>query len=1081
MALQKQNISIPFNKGIDTKTDDKQVVPGKLLTLENGVFQSLGRIKKRNGYVAFNQSIEGSASILIAGGPVTYTAALATFILFNGAAVRITVGGTIPNSANPTLNINSTGAIILADQSGINLGAGAFSVPGAHYTVTYSSSLNKWIVSPPLPATISQATALANFKNELTLFTDTEMFSFSESTEKWSDKGRVSSLSLTSTSIIRNTYQQTVCDAAFHPSGVEVFTWEDSRGAARYSVVDSITGENILADQLIEAGAEKPKPFALGNYLVILFYNSSSHHLRLLPISVVTPSTSLTIIDVALNVNISNPNYDACLSSSRLYFAYNTSTGGGSITLKYINTFLSASAPRTVAGEVASSCIALTVDLTSTQIWTAYHDGTDVKYFIYDQFLSPTPILAPTIIEANANTINNITLLASIGAGHIYYTQNAAATYNNFIISAHLTNLGVVSGLGVLLRSVGIAAKPFIFNGTIYLTVAFSSILQPTYFVINTSDSSIVAKFSPNVGGGLLAKNIVPEVSQVANGQYLIPALQKDLLTTISGAVYTQTGVNAVIIDFLATGALDKVQLAENLHITGGILYVYDGISVVEHSYHVFPEGVTIGTATGSGSILAGTYQYSVVYEWTDAQGQIQYSAPSVPITQVTTTSSSTNTLTIPTLRLTAKQAPRGAVVIGVYRTEDSGTIFYKVSSITSPLLNDPTVDTVIFTDTMSDTTLVGNQLLYTTGGILENISAPAATFVTTYKDRVILLPSENRNQWWYSKQSPQGVPVEFSDALVNNVDQAGGKLIAAARLDSVLVLMKQTLLYYVTGTGPDSTGAQNDFSDPQPIACDGGCIDKNSVVLTPAGLMYKSQKGIYLLNRQLSVSYIGADVEAFNSFSISSANLLENTQQVRFCLDNGTALVYDYYVKEWSIFTNLDAVDSVLFQGQFTYVRPTGRVLQETPGVFRDDGEFIKLRLVTSWLSLAALQAFQRVYKLLLIGEYISPHNLKVQVAYDFNPFATQESVVLAGALLQSLPYGSDATYGESSPYGGNFPLYQFRVNLSRQKCEAIQFIIEDTQLGDKYGENLALSAFALEVGVKKGLDKIGAKNSVG
>ena len=60
MPLQKQIVPYNFTKGIDTKTDEYQV-SGKLLTLENGVFQTTGAVRKRNGYAKIG--LNGSPSI----------------------------------------------------------------------------------------------------------------------------------------------------------------------------------------------------------------------------------------------------------------------------------------------------------------------------------------------------------------------------------------------------------------------------------------------------------------------------------------------------------------------------------------------------------------------------------------------------------------------------------------------------------------------------------------------------------------------------------------------------------------------------------------------------------------------------------------------------------------------------------------------------------------------------------------------------------------------------------------------------------------------------------------------------------
>lgn len=1059
MALQKQVVSVPFAHGIDSKSDPKQVVQGKLLTLENGIFTSPMRIMKRNGYEAFSQLIEGGSSA-------------------------------------------------------ISLGSG-----------------------------------LANFKNELLLLTGNEAYSFSDSTTRWSDKQTITNVGLTAQQVVRNTFIQTTPDVATHPSGLQVVTYEDNRGGSRYCVIDSNTGEQIVTDRLLSSTAIKPKPMVVGNFILILYVDTSSDALIGVAIPIVSPSLPVAPRSYALGLSVAHPNYDAAIYNGFIYVAFNSSASG--IGTFNINQFLSPSAATFEGGESASSCIAIALDQSNGQVWVAYHDGTDVKYFVQSAVFAP--ILAPTIISANANTILNIALSVANTIGEVFYTQVATdIPSNNFILEAMLTNTGVVTANQVFIRSVSIAGKPFTYAGFTYITTSFDTVLQPTYFILRTIDAAVMAKFTQSNGGGTPTKNIIPEASFITPGIYYLGALQKDLLTTISGAIYTQTGVNMITLDFV-DAKTSKVELGANLHLTGGILNMYDGQSIVEHGFNYFPENITYTQTSTGGGLNGGIFEYFVVYSWMDAQGQVNYSAPSIgfqvtvnqgtllnftstfssgattisvsstaglfvgqylqdittpanilPDTFITaigmgtitlsqptqgasaspdtlaTGSTNTVTLVIPTLRLTQKKPPiRTPISIQVYRTEDSQTVAYLVSSITMPLLNDVTIDTVTFNDNLADSQIIGNPILYTTGGVIENIAAPAFSWVTTYQDRIIGLPSENPNQWWYSKQNIPGAPVEFTDSFVNNVDQAGGDLVSALKLDSELIFWKQTLLYYITGVGPDSTGNQNDFSAPQLIASDVGCSDKASVVLTPAGVLFKSLKGIYLLGRKLDLQYVGAAVEAYNQFDVISANLIENTQQVRFCLSNGQALVYDYYVNEWSVFTNHPAVDSVIFQGLFTYLTATGLVLQETPGKYTDNGEFIKLKLVTGWLSFVGLQGYQRVYKLLYLGDYFNPHNVAVYAAYDFNPFTVQQNVVKAGDILGTGTYGSDATYGESSPYGGPPQTYQFRVDLNRQKCQAVQITIEDNQLYSSFGENLALSAFGFEVGTKGTLNKIVAQGS--
>src|SRR5205823_3851283 len=154
----------------------------------------------------------------------------------------------------------------------------------------------------------------------------------------------------------------------------------------------------------------------------------------------------------------------------------------------------------------------------------------------------------------------------------------------------------------------------------------------------------------------------------------------------------------------------------------------------------------------------------------------------------------------------------------------------------------------------------------------------------------------------------------------------------------------------------------------------------------------------------------------------------------------------------------------------------PGGMPMQETPGAFADAGAFIRMRIVTAWLQFAGIQGFQRVYKALLLGRYLSPHKLRVQVAYDFDPTPVQEDYV------QPVPagtYGGGSLYGGGTSYGG-MTMYEWRIFLAKQKCAAVQFTIEDVSTGTA-GESMSLSALGLEVGLKGRLQKLPAASSVG
>jgi hypothetical protein len=426
--------------------------------------------------------------------------------------------------------------------------------------------------------------------------------------------------------------------------------------------------------------------------------------------------------------------------------------------------------------------------------------------------------------------------------------------------------------------------------------------------------------------------------------------------------------------------------------------------------------------------------------------------------------------LNIPTLRITDKKIDttnllvENPVVLSVYRTQLNQSVYYRVTKVASPIYNDVEVDYKQFFDTTSDDALGGSDLLYTTGGVVENIEIPAVEVMTSYRNRLIGVPSENPYQWWYSKQVIPGSPVEFNDTFVQNIDQFGGPITGLITMDDKLIFFKQSLIYYVVGDGPTATGINNDFSQPQLISTDSGCINKKSIVLTPVGTMYKSSKGIYLLTRSLEAKYIGSEVEGYNDFEITSAILVSNFNQVRFSLSNGKTLMYDYYFQQWSVFTNYNLNDAAVLGASpslptYYFIDSTGKTYRETNGQYLDDGAYIKLKVQTNWLNMAGLQGYERFYKVLVLGHYKSPHNLTFNAYFDFDETSFQETVI---------PVETDPG------------VYQYRIFLSRQKCESIRFSLEDSGVAP-LGEGFYLSAIAFEIGIKQGLNKMAAAVSYG
>lgn len=902
--------------------------------------------------------------------------------------------------------------------------------------------------------TVSSGVALATFNDELLEFDGSFLYTYDVANTAWVQKGRTIGLQIEQFSVAKNSNNLFNSDMAQHANGLQLFTWTDSLVGPMYTIVDSTTGAVVVPHTPLPAGVVHVKPFALGNFFVIIYVQISTHFLRMVSIPVtapLSPAAPVTIFSAA-TVN----GWDGTLTGSNLTLVISP-LGLANLQLLPISPTLVVGSPVVIAGQGADGVVSITLDAALSQLWVSSYDTTDIKYSVYTTAL--TPVLAPITVEAVAD-VQRIISHAVNGTGTLWYEQLAMATYNELIRFANATNLGVVSTPAVFLRSVGIESKPFVVNGVTYFTVVFDSLQQPTYFIVN-SLAQVVGKALPLSAGPLLQDTLVPEALQLTPGLVTFTSLVVDQLETTMGKVLTLTGVVRTTLDFNSTDVFYKISISKTLQITGGILKEYDGVNLVETGFNVYPEGL-VSTQGGGGSMgnasVATQYQYMVTYTWYDNNGQINNSFPSIPDDATTIQFNSgittgSNSLLIPTLRLTDKTD----VLINVFRTTGNGTIFYQLTNGGNglTLFNDPTVDFVTFVDTEGDAAIQGNPIIYTTGNVVGNDGPPAPKLITQYINRLMLVPSENPLQIWFSEEAVPSTALNFSALFTINVDARGGAITAMQQMDNYLIIFKQNNIFFLTGQGPDNTGGQNDFINPTLVTSDSGCNNAHSVVQTPVGIMYQTPKGVYLLGRTLQVEYIGAPVEEFNQYHITSAQLIPTTTQVRFTMEAiQTSLVYDYFMKQWSVFTGQDAQDSALYRQQFTYIQPNGLVLQEAPGVFTDAGAFIPLVMTTSWLSLAQLQGFQRAYRALILGEYKSPHTLSVGVAYDFDPTVAQTDLI------------------DTSPASTERP-YEWRVDFRRQTCTSIQFTIQDLQ-SSSFGEGMSISAINLMIGAKVGTNKL-------
>ncbi len=141
-----------------------------------------------------------------------------------------------------------------------------------------------------------------------------------------------------------------------------------------------------------------------------------------------------------------------------------------------------------------------------------------------------------------------------------------------------------------------------------------------------------------------------------------------------------------------------------------------------------------------------------------------------------------------------------------------------------------------------------------------------------------------------------------------------------------------------------------------------------------------------------------------------------------------------------------------------------------------------------TGWINPAGGQSVVRIYRMLLLGDYFTPHRLKVSVAYDYNDVYSQTKIVDVadqteifrygnpGRRIESTglkkgyygdPGGTTGDYTTAIAYGGKDVMqYQYRLDFSKQKCEAFKVKIETVQGAGELGRGINLSQLLFVIG---------------
>jgi hypothetical protein len=384
----------------------------------------------------------------------------------------------------------------------------------------------------------------------------------------------------------------------------------------------------------------------------------------------------------------------------------------------------------------------------------------------------------------------------------------------------------------------------------------------------------------------------------------------------------------------------------------------------------------------------------------------------------------------------------------------------------------------IILTSSSSDDDIAQSERLYIVGGELENYTAPPCRSICQHRDRLVAFNTE-----WktidYTKPLSQDRGIEWS---LSQRIPCPEDIVAIESLEHVCVLFSKKRIYALEGAGPSSTGVPPDaFARLVLVNADIGCAEVNAAWRCPAGIIFVSNGGFWLLDRSLSVSYIGAPVEVDFDYLHRAGNLHalcgvvdEKNNCMRIYVEGILAdLVYaDDYPSALTRFnywfdTGRWSVDQIqagapqwaTYHNNKNYIvfgpQISSGIGYEDATVYSDVGEFYPEAIETGWIRFNDLHSFKRVWRTLVSIESTTDNvsSLRTVVSADF------------GAPINSDTF-TDAQLGAAGTK-------MLRIHLFRQKVRAVKVSLIESEGDDPDSTGFKFYGIGFELGMKRGAFK--------
>lgn len=1024
MPLQKQVIDVPLAENIDTHSDPKQAINPS--ALENAIITRAGEVAKRPGFQAVTVTTPTAVILPVCHGIFEY----------NNKPVLIVEGrgdGTGSNAAPTSLFYSP-------------LEAGTFWIPTGDAGLAFNLSVDTFMGDRV--RTLDTAHAVAYSGNYAAVMYVTGEVTSTCQLEIWDHVSRV-------------------C--------LHRVQFSDWGMPLRLNFIDDPTSGKILFATTQAGGTSQ---------------------IRVITWRTATPTTAPAAETNLALTNAESPTffgfdtcelYNVAAGKVDLVVAFVDSTNRlniqaitGANTSRWLNTY----ATGTYNAPFENVCVfavraASFAEYRVIAAYDAIPAGTTNIYTVCVSASGSSLTAAPNLVNVSTYGGNNFEQLSGAGSfvGTGGQTYSDSTTESNIVLTARpeleeftrlifLDRLGARTGSERTLYNTQVVCGAFEYKCRNYLICTFYSSVTTEYgneyYLVECSRGAatapqIVGRF--NVGTTYHLNNTpqLPKAYLKSDGVIACPMTRlSDLLADASG-LGSEAGAWSMAI-FLFNLGTPRVQIAASQRdriVAAGRVFLYAGYGQ-ELGFDWYPVIASPTTPAGGTSLGAGVYSIKATYEWYDQHGQRHRSAPSSGSS--VTTAAGDDVLAPVTSLGNADSRKAARTLIAVHRTLVNGSVHkfdaQGVAAGETYIANDTLSQVLNLTSSESDANIDDNEILYTEGGEVDNIAPPASNIIMSHKNRVYLVPGEDRTAVWFSKERLAGIGLSFSDLLVLRCAE-GGDIVALGSIDDYRIICKANSLYAFAGPGPNAQGF-GAFTDIQRISADIGVRDPNSVVSFSGGMLFKSARGFYLLDRSMQTSFVGVGLDNISGLTaaecISAVHVPEKSRIYFIHADIRTIAVFDYLHKAWTTFELPSATFGTNFAGGVNisgvlYLAEADGTLwklDESSGIYDESPSGYTFAVTTPWIRTAGVQGFQRVWWAHLTGVFPTSGTVTVKIYYDDN----------ASTVVQTVTQTLSASTGS-----------ELRIKPSRQKCSSIRMRIEYAGTAD-----FKLSKASLVCGVKGG-----------